>query len=194
MTAAGRPAMARRGARAHGAGMSKAHLFFLFVVVGCAAAPPVAPVPSPSPSPSPVAPVPSVHAAVVDGLVGAWAGELDSPFGAFPFEIEFVREPDGSVHGRAEKSPQEYFDFQFRRTAGGGWQLREEGSLPGVGVQTQVLAPAGDDDGRARWASEGGHLVVTVEVDGDAMLLAARLRGEDHATFRLRRVQAVSSP
>lgn len=147
--------------------------------------------------PVPVAapPAPGPHAAVVADLVGAWAGEADTPFGPTPFAIEFVREPDGDVHGRAAQGPDMYLDFRFERD-GARWLLREEGALPRVGVQTHVLAPVAAGGAGARWVTaDPAYLAVTIGVDGDALSFVTTLRGADHAAFRLRRIarEGVSS-
>jgi hypothetical protein len=167
------------GEGGQGGGMKR--ILLLTVVAGCA-------------SPAPVAPAPDPHAGVVESLVGAWAGEADTPIGDLPFAIEFVREADGSVHGRAEQGPGMYLDFHFRAD-GGRWVLHEAGELPGAGVQRHVLVPAGADGGAARWTTaDPSYLAVTIGVDGDAMSFVTTVRGEDHAAFRLRRrAQGVSS-
>jgi hypothetical protein len=139
--------------------------------------------------------VADAHADVVAGLPGVWVGEADTPIGDLPFAIEFVREPDGSVHGRAEQGPNMYLDFHFRNEAG-RWVLHEAGELPGAGVQKHLLAPAGADGDAARWTTaDASYLAVTITVDDDAMSFVTTVRGEDHAAFRLRRrvVQGVSS-
>ncbi len=125
------------------------------------------------------------HATAVDKLVGVWLGDGSTPFGEIPIALEFSRQDDGAVQARLA-GPGMYIDFRFHRD-GGRWLLTEEGKLPGAGVQTHVLIPSGPG---ARWVDreDAKVLEVVVAVEDDAVVFATRLHGEDHATFRLKRV------
>ncbi len=182
--------------------MTRPYLPFL-LLLACGAHAPVAPT-----APAPVAPVavtasatpapaslPAPHAALVALLLGSWRGNADTPFGEMRFGLDFVLEPDGAVHARLATGPEAYLDFRFHRDRPDGlWLLRFEGALPGLGVQTHTLKPAGALDGVPQWVSEDpSYIVVTIDLDGDALAWSNRVRGEDHATFQLRRVPGVSS-
>jgi hypothetical protein len=140
------------------------------------------PAPSPPPPPDP-------HAAAVAGLVGGlWAGEISqSPVGPIPFAIEFSREPDGDVHGRAERDGM-FLDFRFQK-AGETWVLVEDGQIPGVGRQTHTLEPAAPGPAGPRWvtADDPSYVDVAFAVDGDRLVLTAKVHGEPHAVFELLR-------
>src|SRR5689334_9613091 len=102
--------------------MSARLVVLLAVVVApaCGGAPPTAP-----PAPARVAaasPAPAFDPAWLVG--GVWnARESDTPLGPIPFQFEFRREPDGSVHAHTGDDAR-YVDLRFRRGPG-GWALEE---------------------------------------------------------------------
>ena len=131
------------------------------------------------------------HAEVVARLPGAWVGVADSPVGEIPFAVAFERTADGAIHGRAEQSPDMYLDFRFHAD-GERWLFTEEGAFPGLAVQRYTLQPVAGAIARWTVAEKPGYLDVDVAVDGDALTLVARVRGEEHAALRLRRAPAAA--
>lgn len=122
------------------------------------------------------------HGETVATLPGHWRGQaVGTPFGDFPFEIVFERQPDGDVHGRLA-ADDNYLDFRFHKV-GASWQLLEEGKLGPVAQRHTLLPVAGD---RAQWA-DGKVLVVDFTIDHEALVMTTHLRGKPHAEFRLAR-------
>src|SRR5689334_11372724 len=131
------------------------------VVTACAGTP--AKTPAPTTPAGPVA-VADPHATAVDGLVGAWQGQvLGTPLGDFPFAIAFEREASGDVHGRADNGGGMYLDFRFHKL-GPTWTLTEEGALPDVGTQTHTLVPAPNGDDGVRWVDRDDPTYVEIGV------------------------------
>lgn len=141
------------------------------------------------PAAPPTAP-PSAHQRAATDLVGRWRGQAtETPFGPFPFEIEFAREADDAVHGRLDNGQGMYLDFRFHRDRT-GWALTEEGAIPNVGVQKHTLIPAGDGPDGVRWEVPGkpGYMDVALAVDARAFKMVTRLHGKVHAVFELQRL------
>jgi hypothetical protein len=150
----------------------------LIVVAAChsssAVAPPAAPPPPPPPAADP-------HAAVVDSLVGVWAGKaIGTPSGDMPFALAFERQPDGAVHAHTEQSPGTYLDFTFRRMAT-SWVLVEAGAIPKAGSQTHTLAATS----ATHWTDS--DVDVELGVTGDALVMTTTVHGKPHARFELAR-------
>jgi hypothetical protein len=121
-------------------------------------------------------------------MVGVWLGTaVDSPMGDFPVAFAFDRDAAGDVHARLDDGRGMYLDFRFHR-AGGAWQLIEEGSIPGVGVQRHTLVPD-PTAGTARWVDQADPalLSITVGGTGDRVEWTTVLRGEPHVGFALER-------
>jgi len=144
-----------------------------------------APAPS-SHSPAP----PTEHSTAIASLPGVWAGRATrSPLGAFPVALASERAGDGSVHARMEFKGGAYLDLRFHRQ-GDAWLLTEEGYLPSLGTQSHTLVPVPGGPG-ARWVDRRDPATLAVDLDADqrTMILAARLRGKEHARLELERVE-----
>jgi hypothetical protein len=156
------------------------HLMLLALFVACHTPSPAEHYPEAPVAPPPVAPA-DPHEGLVTSLVGVWSGTAEgTPLGDFRFALDFVRQPDGSVHTRLNNGPDMYLDFLFHKRDG-AWLLTEEGAIPQLGVQkhTLVAAPTGD------WAD--GDLHVALAITGDAMVWTTTMHGKPHAVFHLQK-------
>lgn len=178
------------------------------------AAPPSAPA-APT-APATPAPDDATVAAFLDELRGPWAGSGESPFGQMPFAVLFERQPDGSLRSWADDAKGTNIDLLFHRTAA-GWRLTESASLPGVGTQRYTLAPTLAEPTRLVLHYPEQPELLTIELSviaagpggatpssassGSApsapspklaqprqLRLVARVRGEDHIDFLMRRL------
>ena len=144
----------------------------------------------------------------VDRLLGGWVGAGDSPFGEIPFAALFERQADGSVRSWANDGKGTAIDLHLHRKQG-RWLLTESASLPGVGTQTHTLVPIaleGDrlvlqDQDRPDFLSIELRLMTSPSEGAGAasdpaaaqeLHLLAKLRGEDHVAFAMKRIPAPS--
>lgn len=145
-----------------------------------------------APTQTAAAPAQSQHDAAVERMVGVWLGTaVDSPMGDFPVAFAFDRDPAGDIHARLDDGKGMYLDFRFHR-AGGVWQLIEEGSIPGVGVQRHTLVPDPKTADAARWVDQADPALLSITIGtiggaGDRVEWATVLRGEPHVGFALER-------
>lgn len=149
--------------------------------------------------------------AFVERLLGGWVGAGDSPFGEIPFAALFERQADGSVRSWADDGNGSKIDLHLHRKEG-RWLLTESATLPGVGTQTHTLVPVvleGDrlvlrDQERPDFLSIELRFATAAGSDGAAgpagataapgapatqeLHLSAKLRGEDHVAFAMKRI------
>ncbi len=141
--------------------------------------------------------------AAVEMLLGGWVGAGESPFGEMPFAALFERLPDGGARAWADDGKGSAIAIRLQR-APGGWRLREQASLPGVGTQAYTLhlvaAETASDAAGARarllfaHPERPGFLDLELSVAGEELVLAARLRGQPHVRFTMKRLPAAALP
>lgn len=137
--------------------------------------------------------------AAVERLLGGWVGAGESPFGEMPFAALFERLPDGGARAWADDGKGSAISVRLQR-APGGWRLREQASLPGVGTQAHTLhlVAAEAADARARLLfthpERPGFLDLELSVEGEELVLAARLRGQPHVRFTMKRLPEAALP
>lgn len=168
---------------------------------------PAAPSPQPSSRRAASAPPPAAELARADAavamLLGGWVGAGESPFGEMPFAALFERLPDGGARAWADDGKGSAIAVRLQRTPG-GWRLREQASLPGVGTQAHTLhLVAAEADAEAAGArarllfthpERPGFLELELAVEGEELVLAARLRGQPHVRFTMKRLPAAALP
>jgi hypothetical protein len=196
--------------------------FTLGALVSCAGGntagpPPRAPASaarSPATATSPAAVIDPVKEAAigafVERLLGGWVGAGDSPFGEMPFAALFEREADGSVRSWVDDGEGTKIDLRLHRTQG-RWLLTESASLPGVGTQTHTLVPVALDGDRLVLHDQDRPDFLSIELRlttspspgagaapdpaaAQELHLSAKLRGEDHVAFTMKRLPDQALP
>lgn len=171
---------------------------------------------TPSPATAAVSPATAAieEAAIgvfAERLIGGWIGAGDSPFGEIPFAALFERQADGSVRSWADDGNGSKIDLHLHQKEG-RWVLTESASLPGVGTQTHTLVPTALEGDRLvlHHPERPGFLSIelrlvaapagaTSSASADAtgapgataaqeLHLSAKLRGEDHVAFAMKRI------
>ena len=126
-------------------------------------------------------------------LEGGWYGENNrSPMGPTDFAMVWTRHEDGSWRSRSVQNRETWIELRFFEQDG-RWMMRQAASLAGLGEQSSILEPMPADGSAMRsWIDPDRpeYLRVDLAVDDERLYMKTMVRGEEHATFNLRRTSA----
>lgn len=137
--------------------------------------------------------------ALVDRLIGGWAGSGTGPFGEMSFAVVFEREADGAARAWADDGKGTKIDLRVHRGER-GWSLSESATLPGVGTQAHTLVAAtsaSSTDGDRlifRHPERPGYLDLELSLTPGQLRLVATVRGTPHVDFSMRRLPDEAVP
>lgn len=146
-------------------------------------------------------PAPAATAGSLDewiaALEGGWTGEENlTPMGKMPFAVLFEWQEDGSLRSHSALNRETYIDLHFERDGEGSWILHEKAAMEGSGAQSYSLVPTDGPGELVRWiyAQDPDYLTIDMSVDRQALFMDVRVRGEEHAQFKLGRLPTEEWP